>query len=117
MSDKVSALTDDAIVDAVASFGHLGVFVEDIFDGCPTEALLEHLCLDVGDEEIEEALFARMDDLKGRIMHDDGAMCRRLTPEEWGRRLAGRSAEEIATALRGGDGDGAEEDAGHPRSG
>jgi hypothetical protein len=90
----------------VAGKGRLGLDTEDPWDGNMFTALTA-LCA-IGEDELDEdeideiegKLAERMRSLTGRLVDPLGDSIH-LTSEEWGRRLAGKSAEEIALALRG----------------
>jgi len=104
-------ITDEMIIDAVASFGFRGVpskqeFAGDIGSGLadlarrlqlvPTDvSLWEH----DGGDAIAGALYERMRHLPAKIITDSTGWL--LTPEAWARRLVGLDMIQIATALRG----------------
>lgn len=103
----VKDLTDDDIVDAVAGEGREGLDIEDVWEGNAFHAVCVRLGLleeDEGDEDVYEPVEAelaeRMRALSDRLTAPTGDVMH-LTSAEWGRRLAGKSAEEIATTLRG----------------
>jgi hypothetical protein len=89
MTRTVADLTDDEIVDAVTSFG---------VTGAGHWALLERLgCHVSGNNEF--TLGYRMRQLDRLIVTGTGVVFRDAS--EWGRRLANRTAEDIAKILAG----------------
>lgn len=116
---RIKDVTDDEIVDAIAEYGVGGlntVYREDREDYDPLLLLTLELC-GVADDDVDSVIedehqFDIFDheevELMDRIrkmptrLCDPGAYCVvTLTPEEWGKRLAGKSSEEIAAAIRG----------------
>ena len=110
---RLEDVTDDEIVDAIAKHGMLGIDLDDTNEG----NAIERACLDLGlvqRDELHPFLTSDADVLMAERMHamDTGLDDARLhvpvanyfmlTALEWGRRLAGKSAEEITAALRGG---------------
>lgn len=103
---RLEDVTDDEIVDAIASFGIDGCDVEDDYDAGPWLKYLERLgftrtrdddVVDL-DDEFGDRFFALRE--RGRLVL---TMAGHIAPSsrEWGRRLAGKTADEIAKALRG----------------
>jgi hypothetical protein len=110
---SIHDVTDDEIIDAIAVHGLLGIDLDDAQDG----NAIERACLElglVGKDELNPFANSDVDVLMAERMHsldtctDDArvyvpvANYFMLTPLEWGRRLAGKSADEITKALRGG---------------
>ncbi len=114
---RIEDLKDDEIIDAVAAFGMNGIdtatpFTEDE-DPCRRMAVrLGLLETDSYSEEEAEAeaealvVEALVDSLTTIAKEEEkleavGETWIRITPVEWGRRLAGKAAEDIARLLRG----------------
>ena len=114
---RVEDLSDDELVEAVAAFGMNGLntatpFLEDE-DPCLEMAVSlgvldgeEHSTSEeVADVEVNvvEDLINRLTTLAEAEEHIEGVgdTWIRITAQEWGRRLAGKTAEEIESLLRG----------------
>lgn len=103
---RIEQIADDEIVDAVAGYGLVGLDIEDPWEGNAFHSVTADLGLidrDEDDAEVFDAearLMDRMSAMPDRIINPDGDRMH-LTSAEWGRRLAGKSAEEIAKALDG----------------
>lgn len=106
-------LTDDEIVDFVASYGLPGMPVGDQYsddDGTTLlAARLMGMCLkeawekdlDIELEAAEEAVVQRFESITERVQIDKTETYYYLTPKEWGRRLARKGAANIEKALAG----------------
>lgn len=104
---RIKKLTDDQIVDALVSCGVRGLDYEDPYDGNSFEWITRKLTgLDIMDdledqEEAEAELAERIRAMPDRIYDPDGDTFF-VTPQEWARRLHGKSIEEMTTILKGG---------------
>lgn len=105
MMRTIADLTDDEIVDAIASYGIAGVdWSPDANEG--VDDVLARLGIDNSGEEriMLRVRAADMRDVHGaRLRWCDGYDCfmMGLSHSEWARRLAHRSAEDIARMLAG----------------
>lgn len=105
---QIHELTDDEIVNAVARCGRLGLDTDDVevanAFGTITRELFGITDDDEGEDvdvELAEGQLAdRMRSIEGRLVDPLGDRIH-LTSEEWGRRLEGLSAHDIAKALKG----------------
>jgi hypothetical protein len=104
----IEQVTDDEIVDAVASFGWKGVKIDGPPEDNPITTVLVRLGLvpdDASDsayELAEDALAYRILAMPGRL-EDSGDGHIVLTGDEWVRRICG-SAATGSTAVAGGEG-------------
>jgi hypothetical protein len=104
---RIKKLTDDQIVDALVSCGVRGLDYEDPWDGNAFEYVTRKLTgIDIMDdledqEEAEVELATRIRAMPDRIYDPDGDTFF-VTPQEWARRLHGKSIEEMTIILKGG---------------
>lgn len=106
-------LTDDEIVDFVASYGLPGMPVGDQFtdDGGVTLLAARLMGMALEDvwkkdldwqlEDAEEAIIGRLGSISERVQIDETETYFYLTPKEWGRRLARKGATNIEKILAG----------------
>lgn len=108
---EIDEVTDDMIVDAVATFGFAGVWTTESADdpGDGFDILAQRLGLIGPKEELWERddedeivgfLTRRIEAMKTRI-RVDLAGTYSLTPEEWARRLVGLDMTQLTAAIRG----------------
>lgn len=105
----VDDVTDDELVEEVARFGTYGLHIDSWYEGTFRRVCRRLQVIDVQTDneeacDIEAKVVTRMRDLikMGRLQNRPRSEWSRvvtLTAGEWGRRLAGKSAEEIASAL------------------
>jgi len=100
---KLEDVLDADLVDIVAIYGVGGTPDLDDWDVCcDIAALLKISDFEIPDEDEQtRRLCFRLGACIGLEKIDAYGTYWRLTPEEWGRRLEGKSAAEIATALKG----------------
>lgn len=104
---RIKKLTDDQIVDALVSCGVRGLDYEDPYVGNPFEYITRKLTgIDIDgdlDDQYEAgaALADRMRAMPDRIYDPDGDTFF-VTPQEWARRLYGKSIDEMTAILKGG---------------
>lgn len=113
----IDDVTDDEIVDAIALGGMDGVYM---YEGTALRPLIASMKLPNETYMLESDSMSQLTrftrqfhegktrtSLVGRIVFSewggwgDGNVILMLTPTEWGRRLAGKTADQIAKALEG----------------
>lgn len=106
---RIKKLTDDQIVDALVLCGVRGLDYEDPWGGSSFEWITRKLTGigvddDLDDEEDAEAELAeRLRAMPDRVYDPDGDTFF-VTPQEWARRLVGKTVEEMTAILAGGGG-------------
>jgi hypothetical protein len=106
---RIKKLTDDQIVDALVLCGVRGLDYEDPWDGSSFQWITRKLTGigvndDLDDEEDAEAELAeRLRAMPDRVYDPDGDTFF-VTPQEWARRLVGKTVEEMTAILAGGGG-------------
>ena len=104
---RIKKLTDDQIVDALVLCGVRGLDFEDPYGGNAFEWITRKLTgIDITDdledqEDAEIELATRIRAMPDRIYDPDGDTFF-VTPQEWARRLHGKSVEEMTAILKGG---------------